>query len=331
MKRQANLFPRLHDFGHLYRAYRRALKGSGYTPEAVAFTFHLERELLALSEALRCGTYTPEPYRYFEIYEPKKRLISVAPFRDRVVHHAVVALLEPVFDPAFIYDSYATRKDKGTHAALTRAQHFTRRYRWFFKADVAQYFDSIDHEILIARLAHKVKDPAFLAVTSRIIRNGGVEGKGLPIGNLTSQFFANVYLDPFDQWVKQDLRIKGYLRYMDDFVLFADEKAPLKSLRPAIEAWLGTHLALRLKPKACLLNQRPHGLGFLGARIFPECVRLQYPNRMRLRRRLMARYQAYRDGLLDEDTYTAVLNSYFAHLDHFDVQPFRRQLVDILG
>ena len=227
MKRHRNLFPQVHDFGHLYRAYRRALRGSGHTREALAFSFHLERELLQLVQELRTGQYQPAPYRYFHIYEPKKRLISVAPFRDRVVHHALVGVLEPIFDRCFIYDSYATRVGKGSHAALQRAQQFVRRYRWFYKADIHQYFASIDHDLLLQRVAHKVKDAQVLALTERIIRNGGEAGRGLPIGNLTSQFFANVYLDPFDHWVKQELRVKGYLRYMDDFVLFAEEKGLL--------------------------------------------------------------------------------------------------------
>lgn len=331
MKRYGHLFEQLCDFGHIYRAYRKALKGSGKTAETARFTFHLERELLQLQEELASGSYQPAAYRYFYIYEPKKRKISVAPFRDRVVHHAVVAILEPIFDPTFIFDSYATRKNKGTHLAIKRAQGFLQQDRWYYKADIEKYFERIDQAILLSLIAKKIKDMRFMSVVTRIIHNGGENGKGLPIGNLTSQFFANVYLNPFDHWIKEELRIKHYLRYMDDFVLFDPSRDRLKQIRSEIRNWLADHLGLTLKEKACFLNQRVHGLGFLGTRIFPGMIRLQSANRHRLRRRLVRKTEAFNSGAMEEEEYTMILNSYFSYLDHFDSLPLRRSLIEAIG
>ena len=331
MKRHGHLFPQLSAFSHLLAAYRRALRGSGRSREALRFTYELEPRLLALQTALQTGSYQPQPYRYFEIRDPKHRLISVAPFADRIVHHAVVGLLEPIYEPSFIYDSYATRKGKGQHAAILRAQYFLRRERWFFKADIEQYFASIDHERLIALLARKVKDRAFLSLTERIIRNGGTNGKGLPIGNLTSQFFANVYLNPFDHWIKQDLRVKGYVRYMDDFVLFASDCDTAKRYRQAIANWLADHLDLRLKPQATFLNQRAYGLSFLGARIYPRLIR---PHPVHLRRNLghLRRQQrAWLAGELEEADFVTSLACRWAHLNWYDQPERLRQLRRQMG
>lgn len=331
MKRYGYLFEQLYDFGHLYRAYRKALKGSGKTAETARFTFHLERELLQLQEELASGRYQPACYRFFYIYEPKKRKISVAPFRDRVVHHAVVAILEPIFDPTFIVDSYATRKGKGTHLAIKRAQDFLRKNRWYYKADIEKYFERIDQSVLLSLIEKKIKDAKFMSVVEKIIRNGGENGKGLPIGNLTSQFFANVYLNPFDHWIKEELKIKHYLRYMDDFVLFDPSRDRLKQIRSEIRNWLADHLGLNLKEKACFLNQRVHGLGFLGTRIFPGIIRIQSANRHRLKRRLKRKAEAFRNGVIEEEEYTMMLNSYFSYLNHFDSLPLRRFLIEAIG
>lgn len=327
MKRHGYFFPQLCDFGHLLAAFRRALRGSGHSHEAQRFFFELEPQLLALQRGLQDGSYQPQPYRYFRIRDPKARIISVAPFVDRVVHHAIVALLEPIYEPAFIHDSYATRKGKGQHQAILQAQRFLQRERWFLKADVDQYFASIEHDRLMALLARKVKDRRFLALTERMIRNGGEDGRGLPIGNLTSQFFANVYLNPLDHFVKEELRVRGYLRYMDDFVLFAEDKAALKAHRKAIETFLAEKLALRLKPSATLLNQACHGLSYLGARIFRDTIRIHPANLRRSREKLRQQQKAYGRGRMSEERYLACLQSRWAYLSWFDSEGLRREIL----
>lgn len=331
MKRNGDLFAGVCRFDSLHRAFRRALKGSGRSEEACRFAFHLERRLFQLAGELEAETYRPAPYRYFRIFDPKERTISVAPFRDRVVHHALVAAVEPVFERAFIRDSYATRRGKGTHKAVRRAQAFLRRHRWYLKLDVAKYFDSIDHGVLLALVARKIKDPGILRLCGRIVANsddsrGLAAGKGLPIGNLTSQFLANVYLDPFDHFIKERLRVGGYLRYMDDMVLLADSRSELKRLYAVVAAFLAKHLQLALNPSVTLLNRTSHGLPFLGFRIFPNLVRIRPRNLRRMRERIALRSYQVRHGRIGENEFSHSLQSVFAHLAFADSLGLRRDM-----
>lgn len=327
MKRHNKLFPQLVDFTHLYRAYKRALRGSGNTRESQEFSFHLESRLLALSEKLKNGSYQPSAFRYFHIFEPKKRKISVAPFRDRVVHHAVVGLLEPLFDPTFIFHSYATRKGKGTHRAIEKAQQFLCKNRWFYKADIAQFFPSIDHAILMELISRKIKDPPLLEVIDKIIHNGGENGKGLPIGNLTSQFFANVYLNLFDHFVKEELQVKEYLRYMDDFCVFHSDKDLLKDIRAEMANFLQEQLQIEINPRSSFLNQQSNGLSFLGTRIFRSTIRIKPENLHRLHKRIQLKKKAFQKGNISEETFLQSMGSFFAHLDQFNTYQLRANML----
>jgi retron-type reverse transcriptase len=234
MKRYGNLWERVISFEALLYAADNARKGKRFRPAVAAFHFDQERALWKLREELTAKTYRPGAYRSFFIYEPKKRQISAAPYRDRVVHHALTGVLEPIFERTFIADSYACRKGKGAHAAADRCQQFARRFRYVLKADIRKFFPSLDHEILKGLVARKIKDPDVLWLVGQIIDHSnpqeevlsyfpgddqftpGVRRRGIPIGNQTSQFFANVYLDPFDHFVKDRLGIRGYVRYVDD-------------------------------------------------------------------------------------------------------------------
>lgn len=327
MKTYSQLWSELLKFERLLKAYCLARKGTGKTAQSEAFTFHLERELLQLEAELYVGTYQPQPYRYFRIFEPKERIISVAPFRDRVVHHALIQVLEPIYEACFYYHSYATRKGKGTHRAIAQAQHWVRQYPGFFKADIEKYFDSIDHQILINLLARKLKDESLLDLLARIIANGGIAGKGLPIGNLTSQFLANVYLHPLDVFIKQGLRIQAYIRYMDDYVLFHPDKSRLKEAKREIEGFLWEKLKLVHKPTACYFGHSRNGLSFLGARIFSQMVRIKPENLHRATKRMRRKQAAYLSGKIDLDFYLHSMNSYWAYLSSFDTLALRRELV----
>ena len=251
MKRHGNLWPRMISFRNLLLASHKAKRGKRFRPSVAEFEFRLEPELLRLQEELRDKTYRPGNYRSFYIYEPKKRLISAAPYRDRIVHHALTGILEPIFEPTFIYDSYACRRGKGTHAAVDRCQQFARQFRYVLKADIRKFFPSMDHEILKERIARKIKDPGVLWLAALLIDHSNPQEpvfdwfagddlftpserrRGTPIGNQTSQFFANVYLDPLDHFVKERLGIKGYVRYVDDFLLFSDDRRQLAEAREA--------------------------------------------------------------------------------------------------
>lgn len=317
MKRFGNLFAHVFSFENLLLASRRARQGCGWGEETSRFFYHQESELLLLQAELRQGCYQPGPYRFFEVREPKYRNIAVAPFRDRVVHHAVVAVLTPIFEKNFIHDSYATRTGKGTHRAVRRAQSFTRRWPWYLKMDVEKFFDSVDHDILLGLLAHKIKDKPLLILLEKIIRNATLSGIGLPIGNLTSQFLANVYLDPLDHLVKDCWGVKAYLRYMDDFSLFAFDKKKLLDIQPEIEDFLADRLRLRLKPESIWLNRSSHGLSFLGLRIFPKFIRVRPKNRRRSLKRMQCQLSAWTEGNLTEEHMVRSLDSITGHLAHF--------------
>lgn len=317
MKRAGRLFDDMTRFDALVAAFHNARKGCGPTPETCRFFFHLEAEILSLQAELREGRYRPSAYRIFGIHDPKPRIIAVAPFRDRVVHHAVVAAIQPVFERRFIYDSYASRQDKGTHAAVTRAQYFMKGRRWHMKTDIEKYFDSVDHGILMKQVGRTLKDHRLLTLVERIVRNAPEPGKGFPIGNLTSQFLANVYLDPLDHWIKDDLGLRAYVRYMDDLVVFSHSQAELRDLIPRLEAFLDERLKLGLKPGGTWVNQASNGLSFLGMRIFPNFIRVRSENRKRSLKRLRRRVEQWRSGELSDEKLGQSLASVSAHLRHF--------------
>ncbi len=321
MKRIGNLFDDCASFGHLLKSYHKARKGSN-TPEAKRFGFFLEKEVLKLQEELYSGMYQPSPYRYFKIHDPKERLISVAPFKDRIVHHALVGILEPIYEALFIYHSYATRKYKGVHKCLKASQQMLKQYPWFYKADIHKFFDSISHDLLLDILNRKIKDQRFFELADRVIRNGGSNGKGLPIGNLTSQFFANVYLNSFDHFVfRSFLPLEGsgaYIRYMDDFVCFTNSRKTAVESRKVIGEYLQQELDLEINPSSSFINQRSNGLRFLGCRVSSKGHKLHRTNRQRIYRRMNHRCTQFQDRRITEDQFLDSMNSYWSHLSQFD-------------
>lgn len=306
------MFDQLTSWDNLLLAYRRAAQGKRSRPDVAAFEHRLEDNLWQLQSELQAQTYQPLAYHSFFIHDPKRRLISAADFRDRVVHHALCNLIEPIFERSFIADSYANRVGKGTHRARNRCQQFARRYPYVLQCDLRQFFPSIDHAILQDQLARKVKDVGLLWLIDIILSSGKDvlkeqydmvffpgddllainRRRGLPIGNLTSQFWANVYLNPFDHFIKRQLRCPAYLRYVDDFMLFADDKKTLWLWRDALIERLAT-LRLTIHPGA-----QPHlvteGISFLGFRIFPDRTRLKQRKGHQYKRKLKRLIQQYR-------------------------------------
>jgi RNA-directed DNA polymerase len=325
MKRVNGLFIKIIDFQNLYSAYKKAIKGSPHSWEAKRFSFFLEKELLQLRNELLSNTYHPGTFKHYKIYDPKERLISVAPFRDRVVHHAIVKILEPIYESVFIFDSYATRKKKGTHAAILRVQRYLRNSKYYLKADIKKHFENMDHEILLDILTRKVKDKACLALIRTVIK-GVPWNKGLPIGNLTSQFFANVYLDQFDHYIKEDLGVKKYVRYMDDMVFLSDSIDDLREIRKNMDQFLVGKLKLELKPGAVYINKQSNGISFLGARIFPEQIRIKPSCLRRCIKKLDIKAIEYQNGKINSINYSASLNSIIGHLDFFNTYQLRLNL-----
>jgi retron-type reverse transcriptase len=302
MKRVGNLFEQVIHFDNLYYSSKKAMQGTGKTKSTTRFFFHLENELVDLQNELKNGSYQPGAYRSFTIYDPKERTISVAPFRDRVVHHAIVNILTPIYEKSFIHDSYATRPGKGTHLAITRAQKWVRRWQWYLKSDIEKYFENVDHDILMNILKKKLKERSLLELLEKIIRNVP-DSKGIPIGNLTSQFLANVYLNPFDHELKDHKRVPAYLRYMDDFVLFSDSKDYLKSIKQYMEEYLSNQLALKIKQHVTCIHRCSHGLNFLGMRIFPGYIRVKRENRKKSLKKISDQLQTYEQQLTSEYFY----------------------------
>lgn len=343
MKRFTNLWCQITDFANLLEAARKAQKGKRYRDNILAFNYNRESELLDLQATLIAQTYRPGAYRTFEIVEPKRRLISAAPYRDRVVHHALCNIIAPLVEPSFIYDSYANRVGKGSHRALDRFIHFSRNRRFVLQCDLQKYFPSIDHNIIKAVIRRKIKCKNTLWLIDSIIDNSNEQPpavfhfpgddllspidrrRGLPIGNLTSQFFANWYLNPFDHFVKNTLRVKNYVRYVDDFALFSDSREFLQDARQAIEENLAT-LRLKIHPVKSQLFETRHGANFLGFRVLPDRIRVRTENLRRARRRLRRLHAEYAIGKLSLKELTQSLQGWEAHLKHGDTWQLRQQI-----
>lgn len=337
------LFDRLSSFEALHAAATRALRGKRDKPVAAAFFAALERNLFDLSDELRSRSYQPGAYRSFWIHDPKPRLISAAPFRDRVVHHAFTAAVEPLFERRFIHHSYACRVGRGSHRALEQFVRWGRGARWVLKLDVAKFFPSIDHEILKSRLDRVLYDSDVRALAHRIIDGSNAQEEvrfyfprddlltrlerrvGLPIGNLTSQFFGNVYLDSLDHLVTDRLRFGRYLRYVDDLCVFADDKGALTELRAAIaEHLLGQRL--RLNEGKSRLRQLREGVVFLGFVVRPHDLRLAGTAVRRNRRRVRGLRRGYAERGLDWAEVERSLRAFEAHAEHGATRALQRSV-----
>ena len=343
MKRYGRLWPQITSFENLSLAADKAQRGKRFRGNVLAFNYEREQRLAGIQSRLTEKSYCPGAYRTFEIVEPKRRLISAAPYRDRVVHHALCNVIEPLFDRTFIHDSYATRRGKGTHKALERFTGWARSSRWVLQCDVRKYFPSIDHEILKGLIRRKIKCRDTLWLIDLIIDHSNPQEpvdvwfdgddlvsaatrrKGLPIGNLTSQFFANVYLNGFDHFVNQELGIRRYVRYMDDFALFSDDRDELVVARRALEGHLES-LRLRVHPVKSQLFECRQGANFLGFRVLPDRIRVLPGNLKRARRRLRLQQQLFREGLIDLADVRQSVESWAAHLKHGDTARLRERL-----
>jgi retron-type reverse transcriptase len=334
MKRYGDLWPQITSFENLLLSARKAQRGKRFRDNVLAFNDRLETNLLALQTQLQTQSYQPGAYRTFEIFEPKPRIISAAPYPDRVVHHALCTIIAPLFERTFIHDSYANRIGYGTHRALHRFTHYCRSQPYILQADIRKYFPNIDHTILKALIRRKIKCPQTLWLIDQIIDNGhhtqdpwdlnSERPRGLPIGNLTSQFFANVYLNGFDHFVTETLRVP-YLRYVDDFALFSGDHAFLADARLAIEAYLST-LRLQLHPAKTQLSETRHGASFVGFRVLPDRIRVRSDNLRRARLRFQRLRRAEAQGHRLAARIDSSRQSWLAHLKHGDTWRLRQKI-----
>lgn len=323
MRRIGGVWDEITSFANLVRAATRAAAGKRWQRGVAAFLERLEPNVLALQRALRDGSWRPGTPTTFAIRDPKPRTITAAPFADRVVHHALIDVLEPSLDRRMAPHSFACRRGMGQHRALRQAQRLVRRWPWFLQLDVARFFPSLRHDLVLATLARRIKDRRTLALCAALVRAGGEGGIGLPIGNLTSQWFANLVLDELDHLLVGDERVAGYVRYMDDLVVFGPGRAPLAATRDRVEAWLRAR-GLATKASAARLWPCRAGLPFLGFVVHAGLLRLRPQNARRSRARLRRREWQHRTGQIDEAQLAACAASTIAHLRHGATLQLRR-------
>ncbi|WP_457572467.1 reverse transcriptase domain-containing protein [Desulfovulcanus sp.] len=304
---------------NLLAAYMEARRGKRHQADVLEFKWSLEENLIQIQNELTWHTWIPGRWREFYVYDPKKRLICAPPFRDRVVHHALVRIIEPLFERKFIYDSYACRKRKGTHAAVQKLQSFLRRAKrnwgkvYVLKADVAKYFPSINHERLLYLLSRTIRDKEVLWLCRAILDTH--TPKGIPVGALTSQLFANIYLNHLDHFIKNDLSIKYYVRYMDDFVILGHSKQTLRDLLYQVETFLVCELCLMLNPKTSIFPAY-RGVDFAGYRIWATHILPRKRNVRKARKKLKQLAMAYTQGEIGLDYVRPSLMSFLGYMKH---------------
>jgi RNA-directed DNA polymerase len=342
-QRHDHLFGRIANFQALHAAARRAIKGKRKKSGAASFFANLEGELLALERQLRDGVYRPSRYVAFEVNDPKKRMVSAAPFRDRVVHHALCAVVEPIFEAGFIDHTFANRIGKGTHRAIDAYEHYRDRHAHVLRCDIHRYFPAIDHTILKAAFRRRVVCPATLALMDLIVDGSNAQEpvnlyfecddlfspfqrrRGLPIGNLTSQFFANLYLDGFDHFATEVLQAP-YVRYVDDFALFHDDPAVLVDWWSRIERYL-VGRRLKLHPGKTMILPCSEPTQFLGFELHPSGRRsIPDANVQRFRNRLRGLRDQWQAGTIGFSDVDARIGSWIAHADHADTWRLRHAI-----
>lgn len=308
-KKNKNIYNKITEFQNLWLASRKARRGKRQKNEVLEFEYNLEENLFHIKEQLENESYNFGKYYHFTIKEPRDREIYAAPYTDRVVHHALCNIIEPILDKAMIYDTYACRIGKGTHKAINRAQNFLRSNNWVLKMDIKKYFFTIDHQILLKDISKKILDVKVLNLIQKILATYTSSSeyyyqfsddtlfdygrnRGLPIGNLTSQLFANYFLNKMDRFIKQALKFKHYIRYMDDFLIFSKDKDRLKNAFDELKNFCNS-IRLRLHNTKCQIFPYTNGIKFLGFHIYRCRKRILRENLIRFRNRFRKRCRDY--------------------------------------
>ena len=343
-RRAFDLFPIVASFDALVSATRRAVRGKRRVPGAARFMAGLETHCLAIERALVNRTWQPGGYTVFRVDDPKPRRISAAPFRDRVVHHALCHVIGPIFDRGFTADSFANRTGMGTHAAVLRFERNRDRYAYVLRGDIYRYFPAIDHTVLKQDVARRIGCPDTLWLVGKIIDGSNPQEpvnlhfpgddlltplcrrRGLPIGNLTSQLFANVYLDPLDHFVRERLSAGGYVRYVDDFALFDDDPVRLAAWRTRIDGFLAKR-RLKLHPNKTTIHESRHPHLFLGYILHLHGLRrLPKENVRRFANRLRGLRDRWQSGSVTEEAVRQRVCAWIAHAEHADTAALRTKL-----
>lgn len=339
MKTYKNVFEKIISLENLFAAWDKFQSGKKKKRDVCEFEWELEKNIFQLHRDLKNKTYKHGAYTSFYIQDPKQRHIHKAAVRDRVLHHAVFSVLNPIFEPTFIAHSLSCRVGKGTHKGVEILDKTTKTvsrntYKSCFalKCDIKKFFETVDHAILMTLLAKRIKDADAMWILGEIV--GGFKSeysnlfhaKGLPIGNLTSQLFANIYLNEFDQFVKHRLKIKNYVRYTDDFVIVSYDKSFLENLIEPIRKFLRDTLALELHPRKVTIRKLHWGIDFLGYIVLPHHRLLRTKTKQRILRKLRKRVSEYKNGIITKQTLEQSLRSYLGVLSHANTHKFGDEL-----
>lgn len=321
MRRLGNIYGAFCNYGNLAFAFGKVQRGKRWRSDMVEWSCHLEDRLNGLLEDLERGDFRFGDYTVFQVHDPKERTIYAASIRERVIHHAVINVCGWWLENGLIDDCYACRAGKGQLKAVERAQQFAVRHPWCLKLDIKSYFDSIDQEILFGILNRRIKDRRMLGLFMALLSSYSTQpGKGIPIGNLTSQYFANLYLDVFDRWAAQR-SCRGYVRYMDDMLIFGQHE-DLRCLKEDAGTFLHEKLALRIK---CGGSLQPvtRGVDFLGYRVFPGYRLLNHRSKQRFVKKNRILDELFSEGMLSEAAYQSRLTSLLAFVNHANAYKWR--------
>lgn len=322
MKRRGGLFEKIVDPENIELAFQKAKKGKTWQDSVQRIEKDKARKLAALRQSFLDGSFTTSKYTVKIIFEPKERQIFVLPFfPDRIAQHALMNIVAPIWESMFIPDSFACRKGKGQHAGSRRCMQFVRRNAWVCQFDISKFYPSIPHGPLMEVIRHKIKDERVLALFRDIIGSIG-DDRNIPIGNYTSQWLGNLFLNELDQYVKHTLRVRDYLRYCDDFLIFGNDKEEMKRLADQVEAFVSDRLQLRLSKKS--LYPTAHGIDFLGYRHFPSGkILVRKATAKRIRRRLKILPWALKHGRISKEQAIGKLASASGWLKHANAHHFR--------
>jgi retron-type reverse transcriptase len=342
MKTYKHLFEELCRWQNIILAWRKARKGKTKKNYVIEFESDLRNNLLSVKHELENQTYKPLPLKRFIVRDPKTRVIHSSAFRDRIVYHAIVNVIEPIFEKVFIYDSCASRIGKGNLFALKRFDEFKRKVSkngeikgWFndnqvkgycLKADIKHYFQEVNHETLLKIIRKKIADERVMSIILKILDNfEGNNGKGMPLGNLTSQFFANVYLNELDYFVKHKLKAEYYIRYVDDFVILHNSKKQLEDWKKQIEVFLRENLKIELHPQKSKIVSLSQGVDFVGFRNFYYFRLLRKRNINNMKKKI----EIFKQGLMKEDKFLESFQGWSAYAKWANTFKLRRRMLSL--
>ena len=321
---------RIASIENLHEAFLRAARGKAMKRAVRVFRDNLDENLYAMSCQLLDGTFQFGKYHFFTVFDPKQRTICAASFPERVAFHAMMRVCHPVFDDFQTNDSFASRKGRGQYAALDRTQYLTRRFAWFAKLDMCKYFDSISHEVMLAQLVRLFKDRQLMLYFRDLLDGYEVaDGCGLPIGNLTSQYFANHYLSVADHYAREHLHVAAMVRYMDDILFFGNDKDEL--LKQVHLYYSYVRATLRLAAHTPIINRSQMGIPFLGYVVYPNRLRLNERSRKRFTHKMAGLHKQLQDAVISEHEYTNRATCQHAFIEKADVMPLKQRMSTTIG